>query len=141
VGYLLLLTTFTSPSHMRLGGTRGRYGSPLGKKNEEIAKCCICSQKAIPSAESLSHLSLKKAQFLDKESQRIKPFSGVKDFALDDTQLLKLLITLPQAGRSDVGDIIPVTPERNTRVPCSPAAFCCLPRTVQFFASIFPCPG
>lgn len=38
--------------------------------------------EAIPSAEFLSSLS--RAQFLDKESQKIKPFNGVKEFALDD---------------------------------------------------------
>lgn len=40
--------------------------------------------EAIPSTEFLSSLSLSRTQFLDKESQRIKPFCGVKVFALDD---------------------------------------------------------
>lgn len=75
---------------MHVGGLEGCYRSPLGKKCGNSQMLHLFSE-AIPSAEFLSCLS--RAQFLDKESQIIKPFNGVKEFALDDIWFLKLLIS------------------------------------------------
>lgn len=73
----------------------------------------------IASAEFLS--SANRAQFVGNKSQRIKPFYGVKDFALDDTRFLKILIS--QCCRKRVGaarGILRLGHQRETHV--SPAA-------------------